>query len=60
VLRQRSDAERYTIYYGHKPGAVFSPLIRPAALLLTRSGWRGANSAIGRRDNKLSVQTVHR
>ena len=48
-------AERYAMYYPHRPGAVFSLLSRPFVFPLVRVGWRLANTLLGRFGNKMVV-----
>ena len=48
-------AERYAMYYPHKPGSVFRLLSRPLIFPIVRIGWRLANGLIGRLGNKMVV-----
>ena len=46
--------------YRHEPGAPTRFISRPSVSALARGGWRvaGANAAIGRFGNKLTVQAL--
>ncbi len=48
-------AERYAMYYPHRPGAVFKLLSRPVVFPIVRRGWRLTNALLGRFGNKLVV-----
>ena len=48
-------AERYAMYYPHRPGALFDVLSRPLVFPFVRVGWRFANALIGRFGNKMVV-----
>jgi SAM-dependent methyltransferase len=48
-------AERYAMYYPHRPGPVFRLLSRPFIFPIVRTGWRFANALIGRYGNKMVV-----
>jgi hypothetical protein len=48
-------AQRYAMYYPHRPGAVFSLLSRPVVFPIVRLGWRIANAVFGRFGNKMVV-----
>jgi glycosyltransferase involved in cell wall biosynthesis/SAM-dependent methyltransferase len=48
-------AERYAMYYPHRPGAVFSLLSRPLVYPVVRIGWRAVNALVGRFGNKMVV-----
>lgn len=53
-------AERYAMYYSHRPGAVFSLLSRPFVYPVVRVGWRVANALLGRFGNKMVVVAERR
>lgn len=48
-------AQRYVMYYPHRPGAVFGLLSRPFVFPITRAAWRVANALVGRFGNKMVV-----
>ena len=48
-------AERYAMYYPHRPGAKFRLLSRPPLFAIVRGSWRLANALIGRFGNKMVV-----
>jgi SAM-dependent methyltransferase len=48
-------ADRYAMYYPHRPGAVFSLLSWPFVYPVVRVGWRIANALVGRFGNKMVV-----
>ncbi len=48
-------AERYAMYYPHRPGRMFGVLSRPYVFPLVRAGWRVANALVGRFGNKMVV-----
>lgn len=48
-------AERYAMYYPHRPGAVFGLLSRPFVYPVVREGWRVGNALLGRFGNKMVV-----
>lgn len=48
-------AERYAMYYPHRPGPVFRFLSQPFAFPIVRAGWRVANVLFGRFGNKMVV-----
>ncbi len=48
-------AERYAMYYPHRPGAIFRLMSRPYLFPLARAGWRAANGLLGRFGNKMVV-----
>jgi len=48
-------AERYAMYYPHRPGAVFSLLSQPFLYPVVQIGWRVANALVGRFGNKMVV-----
>ena len=48
-------AERYAMYYPHRPGIVFDLLSRPVIYDVVRVGWRVANMVVGRFGNKMVV-----
>jgi glycosyltransferase involved in cell wall biosynthesis/SAM-dependent methyltransferase len=48
-------AERYAIYYSHRPGRIFRLLSLPVVYSLARAGWRVANALLGRFGNKMVV-----
>lgn len=48
-------AERYAMYYPHRPGALFRFLSRPFIFPTVRLGWRVANELLGRFGNKVVV-----
>lgn len=48
-------AERYAMYYPHRPGVVFRLLSRPFIFPVVRHGWRAVNAALGRFGNKMVV-----
>jgi glycosyltransferase involved in cell wall biosynthesis/SAM-dependent methyltransferase len=48
-------AERYAMYYPHRPGVVFALLSRPVIFPVVRVGWQAANALFGRFGNKMVV-----
>jgi hypothetical protein len=48
-------AERYAMYYSHRPGTIFRLLSRPVVYSLVRAGWRAANAVLGRFGNKMVI-----
>lgn len=48
-------AERYAMYYPHRPGAVFDLLSRRYVFPVVRMGWRVANALFGQFGNKMVV-----
>lgn len=48
-------AERYAMYYRHRPGVVFSLLSGPVIYPAVRVCWRLANALVGRFGNKMVV-----
>lgn len=48
-------AERYAMYYPHRPGRVFAILSAPVLFHLFRAAWSLANAVIGRFGNKMVV-----
>ena len=48
-------AERYAMYYPHRPGTIFRLLSRPVVYWLVRAGWRAANALLGRFGNKMVI-----
>ena len=48
-------AERYAMYYPHRPGAVFNLLSRPVVFPVVRAGWRVVNALVGQFGNKMVV-----
>ncbi|MGA3056502.1 MAG: glycosyltransferase [Candidatus Limnocylindrales bacterium] len=48
-------AERYAMYYSHRPGTIFRLLSRPVVFMVVRAGWRAANALLGRFGNKMVV-----
>ena len=48
-------AERYAMYYPHRPGTVFRFLSRSYLYPVVRLGWRAVNATIGRFGNKMVV-----
>ena len=53
-------AERYGLYYRHRPGPISRALSRPPLLPLAAGTVRAANAVAGRLGNKLTVQAVRR
>ena len=51
-------AERYAMYYPHRPGMVFGLLSRPAVFPAVRVGMRFANALFGRFGNKMVLVAV--
>ena len=49
-------AERYAMYYGHRPGRTARLLSRRRLLPAARAGLRAANAVVGPLGNKLAVQ----
>jgi hypothetical protein len=48
-------AERYAMYYSHRPGRIFRLLSLPVAYSLVRAGLRAANALLGRFGNKMVI-----
>jgi ubiquinone/menaquinone biosynthesis C-methylase UbiE len=48
-------AERYAMYYPHRPGRMFRALSLPVVFPLVRIGWVVANAVLGRVGNKMVV-----
>jgi SAM-dependent methyltransferase len=48
-------AERYAMYYPHRPGPLFNVLSRPKVYPVVRLAWRAANAVVGRFGNKMVV-----
>jgi SAM-dependent methyltransferase len=48
-------AERYAMYYSHRPGTIFRLLSRPVVFMVVRVGWRAANALLGRFGNKMVI-----
>jgi SAM-dependent methyltransferase len=48
-------AERYAMYYPHRPGSVFRFLSRPVVFPIVKVGWRLADALLGRFGNKMVV-----
>jgi glycosyltransferase involved in cell wall biosynthesis/SAM-dependent methyltransferase/uncharacterized protein YbaR (Trm112 family) len=48
-------AERYAMYYSHRPGRIFRLLSLPRVYSLVRAGWRAANTLLGPFGNKMVV-----
>jgi SAM-dependent methyltransferase len=48
-------ADRYAMYYHHRPGAIFDFLSRPAIMPTVTAAWRIANRLVGRMGNKVVV-----
>ncbi len=48
-------ANRYAMYYRHRPGAVMRTLSRPGIVSAAWAGWRLGNAMLGRFGNKLVV-----
>lgn len=53
-----THAERYAMYYRHRPGPIFAALSLPALFPLTRLTWRTANFFLAPLGNKLTIQAV--
>jgi glycosyltransferase involved in cell wall biosynthesis/SAM-dependent methyltransferase/uncharacterized protein YbaR (Trm112 family) len=48
-------AERYAMYYPHRPGKIFRLLSLPVVYPIVRLGWRAANALLGRFGNKMVI-----
>jgi glycosyltransferase involved in cell wall biosynthesis/SAM-dependent methyltransferase len=48
-------AERYAMYYSHRPGRIFRLLSLPVVFMVVRVGWRAANALLGRFGNKMVI-----
>jgi len=48
-------AQRYAMYYRHRPGALSTLLSLPVVYPLVRVGWHGVNAVFGRFGNKMVV-----
>jgi hypothetical protein len=48
-------ADRYAMYYSHRPGRVFRLLSLPVVYSLVRVGGRAANALVGRFGNKMVI-----
>jgi hypothetical protein len=48
-------AERYAMYYSHRPGTIFRLLSRPVVFIVVRAGWRATNALLGRFGNKMVI-----
>ena len=51
-------ADRYAMYYRHRPGRVMEQLSRPAVLPIAIGYWRALSALVGRFGNKLAVVAV--
>jgi SAM-dependent methyltransferase len=51
-------ADRYAMYYRHRPGRIMEQLSRPAVLPIAIGYWRALSALVGRFGNKLAVVAV--
>lgn len=51
-------AERYAMYYQHRPGRLMEQLSRPTVMPIAIGYWRALSAMVGRFGNKLAVSAV--